>query len=237
VIEKNIEMASVNELLAEQKCIRVFGYGSLIWKPEFEYDNCYLGYVEGYERRFWQGNKHHRGNTKKPGRVLTLAKVENGHCWGVVFEITGTEKIESALSLLQTRECNLGGYEVVLVPVLVPDNDDNGNKKSLISISYFATPENDDYLGDCCLDDMADDIATAQGVCGYNCEYLLRMTDFMRSTLPQEDEPHLYDLDELVRMRLGVDNELPWTSLIEMKSFRQTLFHVTTNTITCADGG
>ena len=64
-------MASVGDLLAKEKCIRVFGYGSLIWKPDFEYDNVYLGYVEGYERRFWQGSTHNRG------RLLTLTKVEH----------------------------------------------------------------------------------------------------------------------------------------------------------------
>lgn len=39
----------------------VFGYGSLIWKPNFDYALCAIGYVEKQARRFWQGNCTHRG--------------------------------------------------------------------------------------------------------------------------------------------------------------------------------
>lgn len=219
-------MARVEDLLKKQKCIRVFGYGSLIWKPDFEYDTMHLGYIEGYERRFWQGSIHHRGTVENPGRVLTLTKKENGRCYGVVYEVTGTEKIKAALDYLETRERHLGGYDIVIVPVIIPDID--GSNKSLVSILYYATPQNDLFFGDGPLNRIAENIVSAQGVCGYNCEYLLRITDFMRAEVPLEREQHLYDLDMLVRDKLGLghNNVLPWTALVTMETFHKKLLRV-----------
>lgn len=39
----------------------IFGYGSLCWRPGFDYNDVVIGYIKGYSRKFWQGNVTNRG--------------------------------------------------------------------------------------------------------------------------------------------------------------------------------
>lgn len=50
----------------------VFGYGSLTWKPDFTFKSKEIGYIKGYQRRFWQGNITHRGTINKVKTTLIL---------------------------------------------------------------------------------------------------------------------------------------------------------------------
>ncbi|GFS50950.1 glutathione-specific gamma-glutamylcyclotransferase 1 [Trichonephila inaurata madagascariensis] len=91
----------------------VFGYGSLIWNPGFEYLDSKIGYIKGFNRRFWQGNDFHRGNPNKMGRVATLVEDEQGLTWGKAFLLG--PGAESALNYLDKRESKLGGYCTTVV--------------------------------------------------------------------------------------------------------------------------
>ena len=56
----------------EDNSLWVFGYGSLCWNPGFEYGDSVVGHVEGFSRRFWQGNTTHRGTEEKVGPSLAI---------------------------------------------------------------------------------------------------------------------------------------------------------------------
>ena len=50
----------------------VFGYGSLIWKPGFAFEERHTGTIRGYHRALCIYSHVHRGTPERPGLVLGL---------------------------------------------------------------------------------------------------------------------------------------------------------------------
>lgn len=211
-----------NNAIRDQEELFVFGYGSLVWKPDFECDKKFIACLPGYERRCWQSSKHHRGTAERPGRCVTLVPVKGGKCWGVVFHVTGRENVRNVYDNLYVREQSIGCYDLKVLPVIPKENLNNG--QPIMAVVYYATPNNPLYMEDTD-EKTAKCIATTRGVAGHSIEYLFKITDFMRENLPNECEPHLYKIDRLVSERIGLSqtNRLPWNILIQCDKFKQIM--------------
>ncbi|KAG8514588.1 Glutathione-specific gamma-glutamylcyclotransferase 1 [Galemys pyrenaicus] len=164
----------------------IFGYGSLVWRPDFSYSDSRVGFVRGYSRRFWQGDTFHRGSDKMPGRVVTLLEDHEGCTWGVAYQVRG-EQVSEALKYLNVREAVLGGYDTKEVTFYPQDTPD----QPLKALAYVATPQNPAYLGPAPEEAIATQILACRGFAGHNLEYLLRLADFMQLCGPQAQDEHL----------------------------------------------
>jgi len=174
----------------------VFGYGSLCWLPGFTYGDCVVGHVEGYARRFWQGNASHRGTKEKPGRVATLIDDPHSQTHGVAFQLLG----DSALEYLNNREVTLGGYVnhmTTFYPAADATTDNDGAARNPFPVLLFmATPSNEQWLGSAPLEDIAEQVVHSSGKTGHNVEYVLKLAAWSRFALPEIMDDHLFQLEK-----------------------------------------
>jgi cation transport regulator ChaC len=143
----------------------IFGYGSLIWRPAFEFVRRESALLEGFSRRFWQGSVDHRGTPEAPGRVVTL--VPGGQCAGMAYEIE-LERLGAVLALLDQRE--QGGYRQRTVQIRIGSESDRRD-----AVTYVAEPGNPNYLGPASLVRIAHTLRESRGPSGTNLEYVSRL--------------------------------------------------------------
>ncbi|KAL4656441.1 glutathione-specific gamma-glutamylcyclotransferase 1-like [Arapaima gigas] len=168
----------------------IFGYGSLVWKPDFKFKRREVGYIRGYKRRFWHGDNVYRGDDRMPGRVVTLVEDDNACTWGVAYEVTGSQ-IDESLRYLTVREVINGGYVSHRVQFVPRDK----GQSPLIALVYIATEDNPIYLGPASTEEIAAQISTCKGKMGHNIEYLLCLAQFMRLYCPGVEDDHLFSIE------------------------------------------
>lgn len=144
----------------------LFGYGSLIWRPDFDYVGRQRARVDGHVRRFWQGSTDHRGVPGAPGRVVTLVAEPNAQCWGLGFRVDATRAAE-VIATLNERE--KGGYEQLLLDAQLDDG------RTIRARTYVAQPSNPNYLGPAPLSAIAAQVRSARGPSGDNIEYVMQL--------------------------------------------------------------
>ena len=79
----------------------VFGYGSLIWRPGFEFVEKAPARLIGAHRALCVFSHVHRGTPERPGLVLGLDF--GGACRGVAYRVTGKLRAET-VAYLRARE-------------------------------------------------------------------------------------------------------------------------------------
>ena len=172
----------------------LFGYGSLIWKADFDYVEKAPAELPGWERRFWQGSHDHRGTPDKPGRVVTLIAVPQARCLGMAYRIAASQ-VPETLEHLDYREKN--GYERLDAQVSFTAPLAEHGVTGVKALIYVATPDNFAHLGEATDLQIAQQICASCGPSGSNVEYLLELHRALER-LGAKD-PHVSALVDLVR--------------------------------------
>jgi len=172
----------------------IFGYGSLIWRPDMPYLTAQPARLEGYVRRFWQGSHDHRGTPDQPGRVVTLIPKLGDVCDGIAY-LVEDDLIADTFEKLDYREKN--GYERLTVKLQIPQLSKSQCAPHIEGRVYIAAQDNPAFLGDAPLEAIAQQISQCVGPSGSNLDYLLDLAAALRH-LEIRDE-HVFALENLVR--------------------------------------
>ena len=149
----------------------VFGYGSLMWRPGFAYQERRPAVLNGLHRAFCIYSVHHRGTPEAPGLVLGLA--DGGEVQGMAYRI-GDEDWEAVYAYLLEREQPTETYIESMAQVAL---DDGREVETLVFLSDKTHPQ---WAGELSLDRQAGLIARSTGLSGRNVDYLSDLVAHLR---------------------------------------------------------
>lgn len=143
----------------------VFGYGSLLWNPEFPVAEQQKAVLQGFRRSFCMRSIHHRGTEEKPGLVLALDPHTGSACHGLGLRVApGAE--DETLAMLRERELVSSAYVERQLPLELETG------AHVDAVAYVVDTAHVQYCGDLPLEEQAHIIANAVGGRGPNTEYL-----------------------------------------------------------------
>ncbi len=151
----------------------VFGYGSLIWNPEFPVAERAVARLLGFHRSFCMRSIHHRGTETDPGLVLALDAAETLHCDGVAFRVEPGQEA-ATIAALRERELVSSAYLEAAHEVDLRDG------RRVAAVTYVVDRAHVQYCGNLPLEEQAQIIARAIGGRGPNTEYLWNTESHLR---------------------------------------------------------
>jgi cation transport protein ChaC len=140
----------------------VFAYGSLLWRPGFEYLEAERARIHGFHRALRVWSYHHRGTPQQPGLVLGLDA--GGSCLGTIYKVAPSAK-QSVAEYLWAREMVTSVY----IPRLLPVRLTHG---SVAALAFVLDRRHTQYAGGLDAPGAAAHIRSAQGASGANPEYV-----------------------------------------------------------------
>lgn len=144
----------------------VFGYGSLIWRPGFEYLERVPARVIGLHRSLCVYSFDHRGTPERPGLVLGLDR--GGACRGVAYCVAAKKRADT-LTYLRDREQTTSVYLETVRTVWL----DGKPERRVDAVCYVADRSHPQYAGRLTLEQQLHHVRQGHGRSGNNRDYVI----------------------------------------------------------------
>lgn len=166
----------------------VFGYGSLLWKPGFDFVARWPARAFGWHRSFCMIINRWRGSIEQPGLMMALE--QGGVCQGELFSIKPGDERQQIGKLLR-REIPYRRLKPGFRWITVRDHE--GPKRAL---TFYAGMKGDRYFFSVSIHEQAHMLARAAGHGGTGAAYLQQTVAHLKE-LGIHDE-YLWRLQKLV---------------------------------------
>lgn len=163
-------LAQVRQQWGGQTDLWIFGYASLIWRPEFDAAEHRPALVRGWHRALRMRSRVNRGTPEQPGLVYAL--MSGGMCRGMVYRIP-KERGRAELERLWLREMPTGVYDPRWLRCHTADGD-------VMALAFTLSRRSPNYTGR--IDDPAllAILRHARGRYGSTLDYLVRTAEVLR---------------------------------------------------------
>ena len=149
----------------------IFGYGSLMWRPGFDFEERTLATVRGYRRALCVYSHVHRGTPERPGLVLGLDR--GGSCKGVAFRVAA-RNAAATIAYLRAREQVTMVYREITLGAVLADG------RRVRALSYAVERSHPQYAGALEPREVERFVRQGIGVSGPNPEYVRNTYAHMR---------------------------------------------------------
>ncbi|CAM4260583.1 gamma-glutamylcyclotransferase [Comamonas aquatilis] len=139
----------------------VFGYGSLIWRPDFAFSERRTAHVHGWHRALKMWSTINRGTPQCPGLVFGM--LSGGSCHGMAFRVAQTDA-PAVLKQLWQREMPNAVYD----PRWLPCKTAHGTVKAL---AFTLSRQSPHHTGELPPEEYRRIFAQAQGIYGTTRDY------------------------------------------------------------------
>lgn len=194
--QRSASLAATLACRPDQSPVWLFGYGSLMWNPAFEFEESAPGTLVGWHRAFCLRLTAGRGTACRPGRMLALK--EGGRTTGLAYRLPEAI-LEEELTLVWKREMITGCY----LPTWCKLELDDGRTVNVLV--FIMDPRHPLYEADTRAETIAPLIGSASGPLGTNAQYLFSLEQEMKNRGMQDDR--MSELANQVRAWLNGHSE------------------------------
>ncbi|WBY02531.1 gamma-glutamylcyclotransferase [Ramlibacter tataouinensis] len=148
----------------------IFGYGSLIWNPEFDFAERRPARVLGWHRALKMWSRVNRGTPENPGLVFGLLR--GGSCQGVVFRIP-RDTGPAVMTELWAREMPTGVYDPRWLACRTPDG-------VVSALAFTLSKKSPNHTGELTEEQYRRIFSIASGRYGTTLDYAARTLEELR---------------------------------------------------------